>query len=79
MTAALMEADRPKSSALTMSRRGELADAIVRHPVAAPDAVPAAQDEKRFVKLGQACFAKFKDIEAAAFQFAEELPIDRAH
>src|SRR5688500_4379709 len=75
-----MEVDAPKSSAVTISRRRRSAHAIIRkQKLAAPDSVPHPQDQKKLLQFGQLCLACFKNIESAAFDLTEQLPINGSH
>src|SRR5688572_16255034 len=75
-----MEVDAPKSSAVTISRRRRSADAIIRkQKLAAPDSVPHPQNQKKLLHFRQLCLTRFKNIESAAFDLAEQFPINGSH
>src|ERR1043166_5367035 len=78
-TASLMECERPKSSALTMSRRRASGRAIVRNDLAGSQTKPGAQDEKNFLSLADASRFGTEDVERARFEFPQQTPINRTH
>src|SRR5260370_30460198 len=83
MRAWLMEAERPKSSALTMRRRSGitpiLSRAIVGRHRARGQPIPGAENEQDFLSLVQPRWTGTEDVEAPALEFAQQAPIDRAH
>src|SRR5581483_3661818 len=76
ITASLAECDRPKSSALTISR---LDVAIIGCCRAQRESQPRLENQGELVWLGQFQRLCAKDIEFISFQFLQQPPIDRAH
>src|ERR1035437_5626 len=79
MTAWLIEAERPKSSAFTTRRRGGELDAIVVGPTARGESQPGAQNEQGLLSLVKAGYLGTKNVEALPLQLAQQPPIDRPH
>src|SRR5213594_4032564 len=78
-TAWLMECERPKSSALMMSRRPASRRPIVGNQRAGAEPIPGAEDKKQFLKFADARRRGVKHVELLGFEFLQQPPIDRAH
>src|ERR1017187_9390861 len=84
MTAWLMELERPKSSALTIRRRGIETRpvrlvAIIGRFRAGYVSPPGEQDEQQLFPPAQARHLRAENVEALPLQLAEQRPIDRPH
>src|SRR5688572_15592451 len=69
MTASLIDFERPKSSALTMSRRRASGRAIVRDDFARGEPQPSAEDEENLLAFADARRFRTEHVELARFQF----------
>src|SRR5438045_9139571 len=74
-----MVAERPKSSAFTIKRRGFSARSIIGNHGSGKQPVPRAANEQKFLSLAQASGMRTKDIETLEFQFAQQTPVNRTH
>src|ERR1051326_4034522 len=82
MTAWLMDAERPKSSALTINRRtcaASPSDAIVRRHRAGNQSPPGLEYEQSFLAFVQARQFRAEDGELLPLKFSQQSPINRAH
>src|SRR5690349_8980274 len=78
-TASLMERDRPKSSALTMSRRTASGRPIVWNEGASGQPIPGAEDEEQLLRLAHARRRGIKYVECLRFELLEQPPVHRSH
>src|SRR3974390_1800340 len=79
MTAWLMELERPKSSALKMSRRPGSGRAIVWRHRAGGETQPGAQNQPHFLPRAEAGRFRPKDVEIPGFELLQQPPVNRAH
>src|ERR1017187_6129040 len=78
MTAAFTEGERPKSSALTISRRFSRL-AIAGRSGADGKAQPRLENQRELVRLAQFQRLRAENIKFSALQFLQQLPINGTH